>query len=119
MIDYSLTDEQITELRCTYRMTPDRIFADRMKAVVLLGTGWKPEKSAEALLIDERTVRNYFVKYKSGGIGLLLSTAWQGGVSHLTQEQEDELGRYLDKLCIMRARKSLFISKSPTVFPIQ
>ena len=59
-------------------MTPDRVLADRIKAVVLLGTGWKPKKIAEALLINERTVRNYFHQYKSGGIEALFSTAWQG-----------------------------------------
>lgn len=97
MIDYTLTDEQIMELRQTHRATPDRILSDRIKAVFLLGTGWKPEKIAEALLIDERTVRNYFIKYKNGGMDALLSTVRQGDVSRLTQEQEDELGRYLDE----------------------
>ena len=62
----------------------------------MLGTGWKPERVAEALLIDEKTVRNYFNKNKEGGVNALFATAYKGGIPRLTQEQEEEFGRHLD-----------------------
>ena len=95
-MDYTLADREISELKRLHRATSNRTLADRIKAIVLLGTGWNPEKVAEALLIDERTVCNYFQKYKEGGAHALLVTAWKGGIPRLTQEQEEELGRHLD-----------------------
>lgn len=99
MVDFTLINDQIAELWRTHRMTLDRVLADRIKAVFLLGTGGKPEKIVEALLIGEKTVRNYFFKYKSesGEMDVLLSMAWQGGVSRLTREQEEELYQHLDE----------------------
>lgn len=95
-MDYTLTEQEIADLKRLHRATSSRNLADRVKAVVLLGIGWKPEQVAEALLIDEKTVRTYFYKYKEGGVCALFTTAWKGGIPRLTKEQEEELGQYLD-----------------------
>ncbi len=95
-MDYILTDKEIADLKRLHRTMSNRNLADRVKSVVLLGTGWEPVRVAEALLIDEKTVRGYFHKYKEGGTDALLATKWKGGIPHLTKEQEEELGHHLD-----------------------
>ena len=50
MDEFRLTAKQITTLHALHRKQRDRRFADRIKAIVLLGTGLSV---AEALLIDE------------------------------------------------------------------
>ncbi|EGV31327.1 hypothetical protein ThidrDRAFT_1949, partial [Thiorhodococcus drewsii AZ1] len=49
MPDYHLTDKQLAELRAAHRGTRDKREADRIKAVVLLATGWTAEQIAEVL----------------------------------------------------------------------
>ena len=43
-----------------HRSTRDKREADRIKAVVLLATGWTAEAVAEVLQVDANTVRNHF-----------------------------------------------------------
>lgn len=64
MSDYCISDQQLTELRATHRSTRDKREADRIKAVVLLVTGWTAEQIAKVLLIDPNTVRNHFKRYR-------------------------------------------------------
>lgn len=45
-----------------YSLLAGRREADRIKAVVLLDKGWTAAEVAEALLLDEDTVRNYLLK---------------------------------------------------------
>jgi len=68
MSDYSLTDKQLAELRAAHRGTRDKREADRIKAVVLLATGWTAEQIAEVLQIDPNTVRNHFKRYRQDGL---------------------------------------------------
>jgi len=49
MLDYTLSSEQLDELRAAYRGTQDKREADRIKAVVALATGWTAEEVAEIL----------------------------------------------------------------------
>lgn len=96
MPSYQLDSQQIAELRAAHRRTRDAALADRIKAVVLLGTGWTPVKIAEALLIDERTVRTYFQTYQREGVDGLLFRAYVGKEPYLTPEKQEELAEYID-----------------------
>jgi hypothetical protein len=49
MMDYSLPAEKLAELRAAHRRTRDKREADRIKAVVLLASGWRAEDVADAL----------------------------------------------------------------------
>jgi len=73
MEDFQLTTDQIFSLKALHRTLRDRKKADRVKAVVLLGTGWTSQQVAEALLVDEKTVRTWFEKYQLGGEEKLLT----------------------------------------------
>ena len=59
MLDYTLSPEQLDELRAAHRGTQDKREADRIKAVVVLATGWTAEEVAEILQVDANTVRNH------------------------------------------------------------
>ena len=63
MLDYALLPGQLAELRQAHRRTRDKREADRIKAVVLLATGWTAEAVAEVLLVDPNTVRAHFKRY--------------------------------------------------------
>ncbi len=60
MQDYILPADKLAALRAAHRQTRDKREADRIKAVVLLGTGWSAEQVAEVLQVDPKTVRNHF-----------------------------------------------------------
>ena len=89
--NFRLTNRQIAALRATHKTLRDRRLADRVKAVVLLGSGWGVADVAEALLVDEKTVRLWFEKYRHGGETELLAMFYQGKAASLTNEQLTEL----------------------------
>ena len=68
MLDCTLSTEQLAELRVGHRRTRDKREADRIKAVVLLATGWSAEGVAEVLLVDPNTVRAHFKRYREDGL---------------------------------------------------
>ena len=84
MLDYTLSTEQLAELRAAHRRTRDQREADRIKAVVSLASGWPAAQVAEVLLIDSNTVRNHFRRYQQGGLPGLLHMAYQGSDCALT-----------------------------------
>ena len=83
MVDYSLPARELAELGAAHRSTRDKREADRIKAVILLASGWSAEDIADALLIDANTVRNHFKRYQQGGLAGLLHLAYRGSVCEL------------------------------------
>lgn len=97
MDDFKLTSKQIASLKTLHRLQRDRKKADRVKAVVLLGSGWTVAMVAEALLVDEKTVRLWFEKYVHGGENELLTMFYAGKEPSLSETQQQELARHLDE----------------------
>ena len=97
MLDYSLSREQLDELRAAHRRTRDKREADRIKAVVALATGWTAEEVAELLQIDPNTARNHFKRYRTEGLAGLnrVGEGVGGSPSLLTEEQLIELDVHL------------------------
>jgi len=95
--DFRLTDRQIAKLKTLHRSLRKRQLADRVKAVVLLGSGWSVAQVAQALLVDEATVRHWREKYQRGGENELLTLLYCGKAPSLTVEQQKELAKHLDK----------------------
>ena len=75
MLDYSLSTVKLEELRQAHRKMKEKRLADRLKAVYLLGKGWRVLQVSEALLVDEDTVRNWFHLYAAGGVKKLPSVS--------------------------------------------
>ena len=104
MDGFRLTSEEVRSLRALHRRCKDRHVADRIKAVVLLGTGWTVIDTAEALLLDEDTVRSYRQAYRQGGTDLLLTVRYQGSDPKLSPDQIRELDQHLSATTYLRAQ---------------
>ena len=48
---YHLTQQELGELKYEHRHTTDKRYADRIKGVYLLGSGWPVSRVAQALMI--------------------------------------------------------------------
>ncbi len=73
MTEFTLLQDEISSLKKAHRAVKKKRDADRIKAIILLGTGWTIIEAAEVLLLDDETVRNYIKHYKSGELHALLN----------------------------------------------
>jgi len=99
MKDYRLNKKQLKNLRLAHqaaKRADKAIRADKIKAVYLLGSGWRVSKIKEALLIDETTIRRYFDIFKQQGIEALIQTHYKGSEGYLSDDEESELDEYLE-----------------------
>lgn len=97
MNGFSLTRDQINELRRAHRRAKDKREADRIKAVYSLAVGHSVQEVASILMIDEETLRNYVNRYKQGGVLELIANHYKGSSAQLTQEELMELDKHLEK----------------------
>jgi transposase len=95
--DSRLDKQEIADQRATHRATRHLREAYRLNAVILLGSGWSPGDVADALLIDADSVRNYFKRYKDGGIERLLRMNCIGSEAPLSPQQLAELDAHLQR----------------------
>lgn len=95
MNGFQLTSHQVKHLKLLHRKQKDRRAADRIKAIVLLGTGWTLKAVSEALLLDTETLRSYVNKYREGKINKVLELNYKGSESRLTNEEKSELKIHL------------------------
>jgi len=111
--DFHLPTQQITALKSLHRQQRDRRQADRVKAIVLLGTGWSAPQVAQVLLIDESTVRQWLAKYQQGGKKELLALHYQGSAARLNKDQQRELSKHLDRHTYLTSKEVLcYIKKT-------
>jgi len=97
MNKYILSDTELSNLREAHAELREKRDADRIKAVILLGSGWSATNVAEALLIDRNTVRSYYRNYQKGGIDKLLKTQHVGRAGFLSVAEAKELDDYLQE----------------------
>ena len=97
MSDFQLTSREIAALKTFHRTLRDRRLADRIKAIVLLGSGWSVSEVAQILLYDETTIYHWLEKYQQGGKDELLSLCYKGKPCSLTEHQQEELAKHLDE----------------------
>jgi len=103
MNTYILPKSDLQVLRNAHRRAKKKRDADRIKAVYLLGKGWKLIDVSEALLLDEDTLRNYAKKYRKGKIPLLLNDDYQAYEGKLTTEEIELLDAHLQEVTYRRA----------------
>jgi transposase len=90
-----LTDAERRELRALARdgLSESRV-TRRANAIILLDKGWTFEEVAEALLIDDDTVRSWHKLYEEQGLVGLAVFHLGGGHSRLSLEQEAALAAW-------------------------
>jgi transposase len=110
---YQLTQQEIEELEYEHRHTSDKRYADRLKAVYLLGSGWQVSQVAQALLIDRESVRNHHKRYRKGGLEGLRRHDAGGSEAALNCEQRQQLTDYLQThLCLTAKQVAHYVQQT-------
>ena len=78
MKGFSLTEEEIDELRVAHKSSASKKDSYKINTIVLLGSCWSLDEVSEALLLDDETLRSYVNDYRSGGLPTLLKTNYKG-----------------------------------------
>lgn len=86
-----LSDNEVVEIRKQHKQCQVKRYADRLKAILLLNRGLSFEEVAEILILDDDTIRRWFVIFAEDGIAGLQRDHYQGGFSKLFQSQLDAL----------------------------
>lgn len=97
MKGFELDERTLLKLKRFHRKEKRQWAADRIKAVVLLGSGWTYVTTSKALLLDIETLRSYVRKYSEGGLLSLLQRHHKGGKSRLSQDDKQELKAHLSE----------------------
>jgi len=90
-----LSKKERLKLLKAHKQESKQRYADRIKAIILLDSNWSAFKIAEALLLDENTIRNYKERYLSGGLEQLCNNAYQGRTCSLNKEELAKLEKEL------------------------
>ena len=86
MVDYTLPISQLADLRA-HRQTRDKRQPDRIKAVVLLASGWAAEDAAAALSVDPDAVRDHYKRYWTPRISGRVNSAYRASSRELTEAE--------------------------------
>ena len=91
-----LTSEERGALRAVLRKRKEAgLTVRRANALLLLDGGWDAERVAEALFLDEETVREWRRAYAADGSASLGLKGYAPREGHLSSEREAELARLL------------------------
>lgn len=102
MTPFTLSEDEISILKTAHRGSKKKREADRIKAIILLGTGWTIREVAEALLLDDETIRNYVKRYKNGGFKALLKDSHKGYGGKLSSSETERLDTHLNENTYLR-----------------
>jgi len=97
MTTFTLTQDEISSLKRAHRTSKKKRNADRIKAIILLGTGWTIREVAEVLLLDDETIRNYLKRYKTGELNALLNDNYKGYSGKLCGLEIFQLDEHLNE----------------------
>ena len=98
MKNFDLSPEEIQALKKTHKQTKEKWAADRIKAIISLGSGWTFEEIAEILLLDDQTLRNYIKLFRDGGVERLTDRLFKGSFSKLSNEELNQLKTHLTEV---------------------
>jgi len=108
---YHLTAQEIDELEYEHGHTRAKRYADRLKAVYLLGSGWQVSQVAQALMIAAK-VYVTIKRYRKGGLMALLRNDAGGSECALNTEQRQQLTDYLQShLCLTAKQVAHYVQQ--------
>lgn len=89
-----LTSEEKRLLELRHQACENRKEGDRIKAILLRSEGWTVPQISQALRLHQSTIIKHIEEYKTAG---KLKNGSGGSVSHLTDEQTQELIAHLEE----------------------
>ncbi len=104
MTTFTLSQEEISILKAAHKATKKRREADRIKTIILLGTGWTIREVVEALLLDDETIKNYLKRYKKGKLNALLHDNFKGYSGKLSKPETEQLDKHLNENTYVRTQ---------------
>ena len=78
-------------LRMKHRGLKEKRYADRIKAILFLDSGFSYEKVAELLMLDDNTIRDCYRRYEAHGVECLVDDNYKGRSCYLNAQQLNEL----------------------------
>lgn len=109
-MDKILTREERSKLLVQHKTERDKRIADRIKVVLLSDDNWSAESIAEALFIDDATVRRHLNSYKEEQ---RIELNHKGSEPLLTKNESALLSVHLDEECYVKAKDiQAYISKT-------
>jgi len=100
-----LSTEQIAGLRALHRKSREKRACDKIKALLLLNSGYSYEHIAEVLLLDDATIRRWHRLFQEKGLNSLLADSFTGGTCKLTEKQQQKLVRHLEHTVYLTAKE--------------
>ena len=108
-----LTPAQRYELeQIVRRPSEDHGVARRANAILLLDDGLGCLQIGKVLYLDDDTVRNWYKQYQSGGLDLLTTFDWKGGLTFLNTAQKAALCDWLNANFIRDTRPVIAFIKA-------
>ncbi len=95
MDEIILSPNEEKELIRFHKTIKEKRLADRVKSIILLGSGYTHRQIAKILLLDEKTICRYKALYNDG-LDHLLKWEYKGKTTNLSPEQEKELSEHLE-----------------------
>ncbi|KAG6559024.1 hypothetical protein RHABOEDO_001008 [Candidatus Rhabdochlamydia oedothoracis] len=105
-----LTRNQKDILKARHRHERDKRLCDRIKSILLLDEGWTCPQVAHALLLDDDTIRRYYI-YSEDGKEALLNLNYTGKVCWLSQNQLEQLKIYVKEEALHSAKQVINFAK--------
>lgn len=103
-MDTFLSSQQIEELKGKHKKCRERRFADRLKAILMLNSGYTFGEVAEILLMNDDTVRSYLEIFNTEGADGLLKDLYTGGSPLLSMGQQNLLSAHLEQRTYISAK---------------
>jgi transposase len=94
------------------RPSEDHGVARRANAILLLDDDWSCVQVGRALYLDDDTVRNWHNQYRLGGLDLLTTFDWKGGLTFLNATQEAALCNWLEAQFVRDTRPVIAFIKA-------
>ncbi len=92
----NLSVSEIASLRIEHKAVKKKRDADRIKAIVLLATGWTVMQVAQVLFMDDDTIRRYRARYDKDGLNGLLKDNYKAKKAKLSKTEQENLSIHID-----------------------
>jgi transposase len=100
-----LTARQVSDYKYLHKRCASVKERDRIKAILMLNSGYSFEEVANVLIMDEDSIRRWHKLYDEGGIEALSFENYKGSDSFLTTEQQTQLSSHLEEHIFLTAKE--------------